>query len=317
MALGELKSGQLIEEDLVVREKSLRDLKNGAGSYLSLQLCDDAGQIIEARAWDSAEKLSAQCDIGDIVTIKAQVNEYKGQQQLKVISLSRRSAADPSRFVPSLPAEKIAAYGEKLQALIASVNNRHLQAILKQVFCDPVTWEAFCKSAAARSLHSAYVGGLLEHTVNVAVLCQTICEIYPQINRDLLTTAAILHDIGKMDALELHGAIIDYTEEGKLLGEPVLGERRVLAAAQAIKDFPARYRNMLSHLLLSHHGQYEFGAPVLPSNLEAIALHLVDNLEAKTNMVVTVMGKEKDPQKAWSEFQRALDRSIYLLRLDD
>ncbi|NIM04295.1 MAG: HD domain-containing protein [Armatimonadetes bacterium] len=152
--------------------------------------------------------------------------------------------------------------------------------------------------------------------MNVSVLCDAVCSLFPQINRDLLVTAALLHDIGKLDAYEVRGAVFEQTEAGKLIGEPVLSERRLSAAIVEIPGFPPKYHLLLSHLVLSHHGEFEFGAPILPSSLEALVLHHVDNLEAKTNGVLSIMKKEEDPERVWSEYSRLLERSIYLPRLE-
>lgn len=317
MPIADMKANEMVEEEFIVREKSLREFRSGQGRYLSLVLGDPAGQTIEARAWDRADELEGECQPGDIVLIQGQASEYKGQMQLKITSLIKRTDPDLSRFVNSLPSQQISDLAERLKGIIDSVQDRHLRALLSEIFDDKDTWQRFCTSTAAKSLHSAYLGGLLEHTVNVVSLAESLCTLYPDINRDLLVSGAILHDIGKIDTFELRGALFEYTEEGKLIGEPVLGERRLLAAMNRIDGFPLRHRNILSHMILSHHGEYQFGAPILPSCLEAFALHLVDNLEAKVNTVHGLMTKETDPEKAWSEYHRTLQRSFYLLRLDE
>jgi len=307
--------GEKITGEFLVREKDLREFRNKPGRYLSLLLGDESGEV-EARVWEEAEALAGRFEVGEVVFIRGQVEEFGGRLQVKVTSLERAPTAALEKFIPSLSREQIDAFARKLKDFISSVGERHLRALLKKIFDEPQTWENFCRATAARSLHSAYVGGLLEHSVNVVLLCEAMCALYSQINRDLLITAALLHDIGKIDTFELRGAVFDYTEEGKLIGEPVLGERRLSAAIAELPEFPSEYGVLLSHLLLSHHGQREFGAPILPMSLEAVVLHHVDNLEAKTNLVVSIMRKEKDPAKVWSEYNRTLERSIYLPRLE-
>ncbi len=315
MAIRDLRAGEQAEEEFLVKEKALRDLRSGTGRYLSLVLADETGQEMEGRGWDNAEALGAKCEKGDVVFVRGAVEEYKGKLQLKVVSLERRPEA-VGRFVPTLEKTHLQSLEAKLKENIASVGDRHLRALLEQIFGDKETWERFCSSTAAKSLHSAYLGGLLEHTVQVATICETVCGIFPQINRDLLLAAALLHDIGKIDTFELRGAAFEYTAEGNLIGEPVLGEARVSAAIDQLPGFPPDYRLMLRHLLLSHHGQKTFGAPILPMTLEAVTLHHADNLEAKTAQIIGIMKKEQDPAKIWSEYERTLERNIYLPRLE-
>jgi len=316
MGVRDLQAGNLIQTELVVKEKSLRDFKNKPGRYLCLTLADESGQI-EARAWENAEELAEGFDIGDIVFVQGLAESFKDKIQLKISSIVKRPTADVSKFIPTLKEEQIDELGAKLKAFIAAVNDQHLRALLETIFGDAEIWQQFSHATAARSLHSAYIGGLLEHTVHVVTLCESVCVLFPEVNHDLLITAAMLHDMGKLDLIELRGASFEYTDEGKLMGEPVLSERRMSAAAKQVKGFPHHYLVLLSHLILSHHGEFEYGAPIKPMTLEAFILHHVDNLEAKTNGVISIMKKEKDPTKAWSEFSRTLDRYIYLIRPED
>jgi len=314
MALRDLRGGELVSGEFVVREKSLQDFRGKPGRYLCLLLADESGTM-EARAWDNAETIAAKCTVGEVVFVQGSAAEYKGKVQLKIVSVEPRPSASLAKFIPALGKERVEELSAKFKQFISSIRDKHLRSVLEAVFGDPAAWERFSSCTAAQSLHSAHLGGLLEHTVNVAVLCEAICPLYPQINRDLLLAAALLHDIGKMDTFELRGAAFEYTEEGNLLSEPVLGERRISAAIRELKDFPPKYQMLLSHLILSHHGQYEFHAPVLPMTLEAVVLHHVDNLEAKTNQVISIMSKEQDPEKVWSEYVRTMERHIYLPRL--
>ncbi len=316
MGLRDLRAGQLVSGEFVVQRKSLREFSSKHGRYLSLRLADEKGCDIEARMWDNAETAAAGFEVGDVVSIKGQAEEYKNQMQIKISSLTRSASSEVEKFIPALDEDQIGALAEKLKVLISSVEDGHLQELLEKILGDSKTWERFCSATAARSLHSAHIGGLLEHTVNVSVLCDAVCSLFPQINRDLLVTAALLHDIGKLDAYEVRGAVFEQTEAGKLIGEPVLSERRLSAAIVEIPGFPPKYHLLLSHLVLSHHGEFEFGAPILPSSLEALVLHHVDNLEAKTNGVLSIMKKEEDPERVWSEYSRLLERSIYLPRLE-
>jgi 3'-5' exoribonuclease len=301
--------------EFAVRGKNLRPFRNKPGRYLTLHLADEVGREITARMWENAEKAAEGFNVGDVVSIRGQVEEYEQRLQIKITSLERCASDRMEKFIPSLDEETLRQLAGRFKELASSVKDRHLRSLLEKVFEDEETWKCFSTATAARSLHSAHVGGLLEHTVRVATLCESVCALYPEINRDLLLTAALIHDIGKLDSYRLQGAAFEQTEPSKLLGEPVLSERRLTAAVRELPDFPPDCHMLLSHLVLSHHGQPEFGAPVRPSCLEALVLHHVDNLEAKTNGAISVMKRETDPEKVWSEFTRLVDGSIYLPRL--
>lgn len=314
MGLRQLQEGELISGEFVVKEKSLQEFRNKSGRYLSLVLADTDREI-EARMWDNAESIAPKFRVGEVVFVKAKAEKYREKMQLIISSLEERPDSAAERFVPALEAAEVNRYAEEFKCFVTSVKDDYLRGLLEKIFGDKEVWQRFCCSTAAQKLHSAYTGGLLEHTVKVARLCEEVSKMYEEIHRDLLLTAALLHDIGKLDTFELRGGTFEYTDEGHLVGEPVLGERRITTAIKEIADFPKEYHLLLSHLLLSHHGEFEFGAPVLPSTLEAFVLHLVDNLEAKANGIISLMKKETEADKVWSEFSRALKRQIYLRRV--
>ncbi|MDD3539553.1 MAG: CRISPR-associated endonuclease Cas3'', partial [Atribacterota bacterium] len=164
---------------------------------------------------------------------------------------------------------------------------------------------------AAKKLHQAYKGGLAEHTVNVTQLCEVICHIYPQVNRDFLISAALLHDIGKVEEYKLDG-VIEHTDKGKLIGHIIIGTEMINEKIKQIKDFPEDLAVMFKHAILSHHGKFEFGSPKLPSILPAIALFYADDTDAKMNGLICLKEQNKNIDKKWSEWVWWLERSIYL-----
>jgi 3'-5' exoribonuclease len=316
MTINDLRAGEPVDGEFLVKEKSLREFKNKPGRYLSLTLADETGKTIEARLWDKAESLAAGFEAGEIVLARGQVEAFQDKLQIKLTAVIKSPKGGVERFIPALPASRIEELAAEFKQRITTIKDPHLRALLEKIFGDKATWEKFCQATAARRLHSAYVGGLLEHTMNVATLCEAVCPLYPEINRDLLIAAALLHDIGKLDSYEARGAIFEYTDAFGLIGEPVLGEKRLSEAVAGMPNFPANYHLLLSHLILSHHGVLEFGAPVVPASLEAMILHHVDDLEAKTNAVISIMHKEQAEGKVWSEHDRALARRIFLTRLE-
>jgi 3'-5' exoribonuclease len=209
-----------------------------------------------------------------------------------------RSAADPE------------ALWQELKELAAKVQNPHLTRLLQYFLTDRVFAREMREAPAAKSMHHAYLGGLLEHTVSVTRLLERVCDHYPALDRDLLIAAGILHDVGKMDELSADMSI-EYTDTGRLLGHVVLGAQRVTQKISQIRGFPSELALLLQHLIISHHGEYEFGAPRRPKTPEAFALHYADDLDAKMNHLFRLLEAERTSPSHWTTFQRAYDRFIY------
>ncbi|HEJ83934.1 MAG TPA: HD domain-containing protein, partial [Desulfobacteraceae bacterium] len=191
-----------------------------------------------------------------------------------------------------------------------SLGNPHLQALLKAFLDDAAFLQAYCKAPAAKSMHHVYLGGLLEHSLAVADLADDICRRYPELDRDLLVAGALLHDIGKVDELR-YVRTFDYTDEGKLLGHIVMGVEMIDEKLRGLESFPRPLALLLKHLLLSHHGQYEYGSPKRPKTMEAVVLNFIDDLDAKINGVRTHIEKEPDSDSAWTSYHRLYDRYFF------
>ncbi|MBM3499886.1 MAG: HD domain-containing protein, partial [Armatimonadetes bacterium] len=200
---------------------------------------------------------------------------------------------------------------EEVDGAIAGVQNLHLRALLEAFFQDKAFRRRFAHAAGAKSLHHSFVSGLLEHTVSVVRLLWTLHESHPQLDRDLLTTGALLHDIGKTEELTT-GTTIEYTDTGRLLGHTVLTDRMVRERLGGLPDFPESLADLLMHMLLSHHGQKEYGAPIVPMTAEACALHYADNLDAHVQYFSQVVAQSAGAGNRWSDYQRLFDRYIYL-----
>jgi 3'-5' exoribonuclease len=270
--------------------KSLRDKKDG-GKYLALILTDRTGSI-EARMWDDAADASPEFDQGDVVKVRAQVCRYNERLQMKIerIRAALDHEYDPVDFLPATR-EDIDALWSELNRYVDSFRDLDLKALLRAFLDDPEVATAFRQAPAARAMHHAFLGGLLEHVVSLMGLCDLAARHYPEVHRDLLLTGAMLHDIGKLRELAWRRSF-DYTIEGQLLGHITIGLGMIEKKLETLPNFPPRLRVLIEHLVLSHHGRYEFGSPKLPMVPEAILLHYLDDLDAKM-------------QTARSEFLRA------------
>ena len=300
-----------VNSPFAVKDKALAPFKSKPGKFLNVTLCDRTGDI-KARVWDNAEEVAGTFSVGDVVTIKGRAEEYRGQLQIIISGIAQAEADsyDPDDLVARAgkSREELLAW---LDEAVAEVTDVHLRALLDAFMSDEAFRERFADARGARSLHHAYVGGLLEHTLSVAEILKAVAELHPELNRDLLITGAILHDIGKME--ELGGAItVDYTDLGRFVGHTVLGDRMVAEKVAQIEEFPPHLANLLSHMLLSHHGEREWGAPVVPATMEACALHYADNLDARVQGFKQVIEAGAGSGASWSDYHRSYQRAIYL-----
>ncbi len=300
-----------VQAVFVVREQAMVPFRNKPGKFLNLTLGDRSGEI-KGRAWDNAEQLAERAAVGDVVLVTGRVEEYQGQLQLIVADLvaAAPDSFDPDDLLPrsSRSREELLA---ALAATVAEVSNPHLRALLDLFLGD----EEFCgrlvEAFGAKSLHHSYVGGLLEHTLSVVEILKCVAQLHPELDRDLLVAGGLLHDIGKLE--ELGGAVaVDYTDLGHFVGHTVLGDRMVTARIAQLKGFPEPMANLLSHMLLSHHGEREWGAPVVPATMEASALHYADNLDARVQGFKQVIAANRGGGANWSEYHRSYQRAIYL-----
>jgi 3'-5' exoribonuclease len=288
----------------LVKKKSLGTTRKGE-PFISITLADRTGEI-EAKVWEKALDLSRLFRAGDVIEVEGVASSYRGQIQL-TLSLVRVPAGDwdPGLFLEASPRDPSEMMGE-LRLILKSVKDRHLRSLLEGFLRDRDFMGAFRRAPAAKNFHHNYLGGLLEHTLSVCRLAVEVSNQYPQMDRDLLVTAAFLHDVGKVKELSF-GLHIDYTDEGRLLGHLVMGAAMVDDKLSGLHGFPQELAVRLKHLILSHHGEYEFGSPKRPKILEGFALHLVDDLDAKINGLGRFM--ERDQQEgAWTEFNRMFSR---------
>ena len=313
----DLCPGERIIGFFLVRRKQLEPFRDRSkGEFLTLILADRTGQIV-GRVWEGARELSETFADKDVVKISADVEEYLGHTQLIVHKL-RRAEADEYDLTDFLPAtdKDVAAMLASVQAAVASIQEPNLAALVRHFYDDADFCARLAQAPAARRVHHAYLGGLLEHLVETLALADTVLEIYPQINADLLRAGVLLHDIGKLREYEWEKDI-DYTHEGRLIGHVVLGVEMVTHAIARRDDFPPELSLRLRHMLISHHGRYEWGAPRRPQTLEALVLHHIENLSAQANRFISILGARREPGQVWTDYDRLLGRALYAGQQED
>lgn len=294
----------------LLKQKLLAKSKTGA-TYLRMTLSDATGEI-EAFVWQEAEKTDSLVQKGQAVFVSGRTNIYQQKANVKVIAIrpAEKSEFDPSTLVKR-PVREVSTLWASVKEAAESVSDADYGALLSEVLSDEEFVKAFKTAAGAKSIHHAYHGGLIEHTVSALRMCQHVLEVYQDLNADLLITSCILHDIGKV--LEYSDTlVIERTTEGRLLGHIVLGVMMVESYIKKLPGFPQEKRQELLHVLISHHGTLEWGSPQKPMTLEAIALHYVDNLDAKINQFRALMENHKDAEfEGWTTYDKLLERYLF------
>jgi 3'-5' exoribonuclease len=294
-----------------VRSKRLVEFRNKPGQYLSLVLGDRTGDI-QARVWDNAEPLAAMFEEGDVVAVTGGVETYKDQLQLIITDLVKCPPEQVRRedFLPRSERDP----DEMMQELIGvckSVRDPGLRKLLAAFFANRNFAAQFKTCPGAKVIHHAYLGGLIEHTLNVARICDNVCGIYPQLNRDLLIAGALLHDIGKVREYS-YDTNIETTDEGRLIGHIANGYRMVTEAMEKIAELTPEARLRVGHLIVAHHGDPSMEAPKVPMTVEAVALHYAENLEAQVNRFLSIIARDRGQGKGWTEYDRLLDRRLFI-----
>ena len=305
--LEDVKENEHVIEHYLCRQKQTLKTRGGK-TYYSLRLSDKTGQM-DAKVWEMNNDIQS-FEEGDMVKIDAQVVTYQNELQLKIIKLrkSREDEYIPLNYVPCTEKDIEALYKEVV-GFIKSVNHPKLRAVLEGILVnDPARVAAFKSHSAAKQMHHSYMGGLLEHTLNVAQICDYMSGRYKHVNRDLLITGALLHDIGKIYELSAM-PMNDYTDDGQMLGHITIGVEMIQDEVRKIEDFPHELASLLKHSILAHHGEYEFGSPKLPATIEAFLLHCADNMDAKLKTFEEILDKDSTAGP-WTGYQKMLNRYI-------
>lgn len=310
--ISELKDRDPVDSVFLAKRKKLENFRNKPGQYLALTLMDRTGEL-EARMWEGGPAIAATFGDGEPVRVKgvAEVFNDRLQLRLSLVVPVPLESVDLADFLPACPRPTEEMLAELTDA-IASVTEPHLQALLQRVF-TPELKTALARAPGSINVHHVYLGGLLEHTLNVARLLEEVCRLYPGLDRDLLIAGCLLHDLGKLQEYR-YDTVLDYSPHGRLLGHVVIGASLLHRALEEAPDFPGELGARLWHLVISHHGERVYGAPVVPLTAEAAALHHAENLEAHVNQFLGKIedARQRNPAGAWAGWDNLLQRSLYV-----
>jgi 3'-5' exoribonuclease len=306
----ELAEKQTIQSYFLVRDKALLTGKNGK-AYISLFLSDSTGSI-DSRIWDNVDAYAHAFQSGDVVKVKGQVQLFQNRRQFVVHKLEK---ALPGEFDMSeminqsqrSPEEMF----QQLMLIVEAIPDRNIKQLILDTLTDPEIRPLILKTPAAKTIHHAYYGGLLEHVLSICGLMKFIAGHYPDLNLSYLIFGAIFHDIGKIWELEIDNGIT-YTDKGKLLGHMVLAVELVEKKASRILGFPDELKTACKHIILSHHGKIEYGSPKTPMFLEAFIVAAIDDLDSKINTIQTFIHSERETGERWSKYNQLFDRYFFL-----
>jgi len=304
----DIEPGKVATATFLVLSKDVRQKKTGE-PYLSLVLGDRTGEL-DAKMWDNVAEVMGTFDRDDFVRVKVLLQIYNNRPQFTLHTLKRvdEASVDPADFFPASlrdPQEMLA----ELRAIVCEVKNPHLRALLELFLSDEEIVRRYIKAPAAKGIHHAYLGGLIEHVLSVAGLCKLAAAHYPSVDLDLLLAGAVLHDVGKIYELS-YDRSFSYTSEGQLLGHIALGLRMLQEKLAQLPDFPPRLRALVEHLIVSHHGELEFGSPKVPLFPEALLLHYLDDLDAKMECMRALVDKDRLVEGDWTAYSPSLERVV-------
>ena len=304
----DLKPGTRLRSSFLATDAAVRKDSRGV-PFLSLKLVDRTGSV-DALMWRLPDELLKGLSSPAYVSVEGHTHEYRGTLQVKVerLGILRQEEISEEDYVPATEKDR-KALAEEILLAGQDLENEHLKRLFGSMVSDEGFWEAFCEAPAAKGMHHARLGGLLEHSVWCLRIAHALAEVYP-VDRDLLLFGAIFHDVGKVRELSWGAGSFSYTKEGRLLGHVVLGERLVASYVAALPSFPEELRLRISHVLLSHQGETEYGSPERPKTLEALLVHLIDNLDARAAMYLETT-RNVSPG-GWSHHDNPLGRALYV-----
>jgi 3'-5' exoribonuclease len=306
--VSELEAGKIATATFLVHAKEIRQKKTGE-PYLSLVLGDRTGEL-DAKMWDNVAEVLETFDRDDFVRARGIVQIYNNRPQFTIHKVQRvdEGAIDLADFFPASsrkPEEMLL----ELRQIVCSMENRHLRGLLELFLSDDEIIRRYTKAPAAKFIHHAYLGGLLEHVLSMCGLCRALAAHYKAIDLDLLLTGAVLHDIGKIYELS-YDRSFGYTSEGQLLGHIFIAGRMVDEKLAQLPDFPPKLRTLVHHLILSHHGSLEFGSPKLPLFPEALLLHYLDDIDAKMECMRVLVDQDRQVEGHFTSYSNSLERVV-------
>ena len=306
--VSDLKPNQVFSSVFLVHVKDVRQKKSG-DPYLSLLLGDRTGEL-EAKMWDNVADVMGTFDRDDFVKVKGLLQIFQNRPQLTIHKMARvlESDVDFADYFPASERDPLEMFAE-LRAVVAGMGNRHLRDLLNAFLDDEPLARMYRTAPAAKHVHHAYLGGLIEHVLSVCHLCRVAAAHYNFVDLDLLLAGAVLHDIGKVAELTYERSF-GYSAEGQLLGHIVIGLRLLNEKLQRFPDFPAKLRVLVEHMIVSHHGELEFGSPKVPLFPEALLLHHLDNLDSKMECMRSMIARDRHVEGCWTGYNPSLERAV-------
>ncbi len=303
-----LQEGDYINDYFVAIRKDLRAKQNG-GKFLGMVFKDKTGEI-GGVLWNNAPDIAKLFELGDVVNVRGRVTTYQNRLQVQVDQVLplRETDYNLTDLVPAVVTTPTDL--QSFRAIFEGIENPFLKQLVQLFLSDSEFMNSFAAAAAAKKWHHEFRGGLLRHCLEMARLALTMCELFPEIDKDVLLTSVLLHDAGKIQEMS-HELYVDYTNAGKLLGHLQIGCDMVQAKINTIPDFPEKLRLQILHCILSHHGELVNGSPVVPKTLEAIVLHHIDNLDAQAAAFTRIIEETRDNGQEWSEYLPLIERVIW------
>lgn len=296
--------------EFLVTSKQIKAKKTGGGNFLDLMLADRTGQM-PAKMWDNVDHAAEQFDVDDIIRVEGEFSKYNGRWQFTVRRVLKTLAENEIDFADFLPktSKNVDELWKTLGDFVATITDPHLRTLIQLFMADQQIAQAYRTAPAAKTLHHAFIGGLLDHVVSLFRTCDLVVRNYPHVNRDLLLTGAFLHDIGKIYELS-YARSFSYTTEGQLLGHMIIELEMLHEKIEQVPGFPAELKILVEHLIISHHGHYEFGSPKLPMFPEALMLHYLDDLDSKMESMRAHFEREADLESPWTGYNSSLARPL-------
>jgi 3'-5' exoribonuclease len=308
--LNSISYGEEITLFLIVSKFEVKTSKNGK-QYLNLDLRDQSAAL-PAKVWDKIDDLKILLKEGSVVKVAGLIEEFNNAPQIKIDKIrlaNEKDGVNPEDFLPRSK-RPLNVMVSELNSIIESIKNPYLnQLLITILFAENL--DKYSRTPAGKGWHHAYLHGLLEHTLEIVRICELMCSIHSELNRDLLICGALLHDFGKTEELT-YDSIFDYSDKGKLVGHIMIGALKVETVASSIPNFPIMLKDQLIHLILSHQGKLEFASPVEPKTLEAIVLYQADELSAKTNAYKSAIETDRNRNSNWTRFLPLANTSLFI-----
>ena len=303
-----LQEGDTVNDFFVATRKDLRTKQDG-GKFLGMVFKDKTGEI-GGIMWNNAAEVAQLFEVGDVVNVRGRINLYQNRLQVRVEQVLPLREGDYSLDDLVLTSTGAEEELERLRGILETIKEPSLRKLLDLFWSDADFLKQFTAASAAKKWHHEYRGGLVRHCSEMARIAETMCELYPELDRDVLLMGVFLHDLGKLREMS-HDLFVDYTDEGKLIGHLQMGCDLVREKMGRIKGFPETLRLQLLHCILSHHGELENGSPVVPKTLEAVVLHHIDNLDAQAAAIVRIVRETQEKRQEWSEYLPLIERVIW------